>query len=133
MTIPFIVADLGLSANQSAKLLVAFFPGYVITQIPEGMLAEIVGGKGRSFPSAEGNGLPFRRGCNSSGKADRRQEGQNVSFCNVFGNGLMLVHAPLAAAAAASPDVNAMAVAFFAAGTWPLGTCSGPTFASRDI
>ena len=132
MTTPFIVADLGLSANQSAKLLVAFFPGYVITQIPEGMLAEIVGGKGRSFPS-EGNDLPFRRGCNSSGKADRRQEGQNVSFCNVFGNGLMLVHAPLAAAAAASPDVNAMAVAFFAAGTWPLGTCAGPTFASRDI
>ena len=131
MTIPFIVADLGLSANQSAKLLVAFFPGYVITQIPEGMLAEIVGGKGRSFPS-EGNDLPFRRGCNSSGKADRRQEGQNVSFCNVFGNGLMLILAPLAAAATASP-VNAMAVAFFAAGTWPLGTCSGPTFASRDI
>ena len=131
MTIPFIVADLGLSANQSAKLLVAFFPGYVITQIPEGMLAEIVGGKGRSFPS-EGNDLPFRRGCNSSGKADRRQEGQNVSFCNVFGNGLMLILAPLAAAATASP-VNAMAVAFFAAGTWPLGTCAGPTFASRDI
>ena len=59
MTIPFIVADLGLSANQSAKLLAAFFPGYVITQIPEGMLAEIVGGKGKSFPSAEGNDLPF--------------------------------------------------------------------------
>ena len=132
MTIPFIVADLGLSANQSAKLLAAFFPGYVITQISEGMLAEIVGGKGRSFPFAQGNGLPFRRGCNSSRKADRRQEGQNISFCNVFGNGLMLILAPLAAAATASP-VNAMAIAFFATGTWPLGTCSGPTFASRDI
>ena len=61
MTTPFIVADLGLSANQSAKLLVAFFPGYVITQIPEGMLAEIVGGKGRSFPSAEGQIVSFCR------------------------------------------------------------------------
>ena len=59
MAIPFIVADLGLSANHSAKLLAAFFSGYVITQIPEGRLAEIVGGKGRSFPySAEGNDLP---------------------------------------------------------------------------
>ena len=100
MTIPFIVADLGLSANQSAKLLAAFFPGYVITQIPGGMLAQIVGGK-------------------------------IVTFCNLFGNGLMLALAPLAAATA-SP-VNAMAVAFFAAGTRPLGTCPGPAFASRVI
>ena len=43
MTIPFIIADLGPSANQSAKPLAAFFPGYVTTQIPEGMLAQIVG------------------------------------------------------------------------------------------
>ena len=57
MTIPFIIADLGLSAKQSAKLLVAFFPGYVTTQIPEGMLAQIVGGK--SFPSATSSGMAF--------------------------------------------------------------------------
>ena len=55
MTIPFIIADLGPSANQSAKPLAAFFPGYVTTQIPEGMLAQIVGGK--SFPSATSSGL----------------------------------------------------------------------------
>ena len=83
MTIPFIVADLGLSANQSAKLLAAFFPGYIITQIPGGMLAQIVGGK-------------------------------LVTLFNLFGNGLMLALAPLAAATA-SP-VNGMAFAFFAAG-----------------
>jgi hypothetical protein len=55
MTIPFIIADLGPSANQSAKPLAAFFPGYVTTQIPEGMLAQIVGAK--SFPSATSSGL----------------------------------------------------------------------------
>ena len=55
MTIPFIIADLGPSANQSAKPLAAFFPGYVITQIPGGMLAQIVGGK--SFPSAASSGM----------------------------------------------------------------------------
>ena len=55
MTIPFIIADLGPSANQSAKPLAAFFPGYVTTQIPEGMLAQIVGGK--SFPSATSSGM----------------------------------------------------------------------------
>ena len=55
MTIPFIIADLGPSANQSAKPLAAFFPGYVTTQIPEGMLAQIVGGK--SFASATSSGM----------------------------------------------------------------------------
>ena len=101
MTIPFIIADLGPSANHSAKPLVAFFPGYVTTQIPEGMLAQIVGGK-------------------------------IVTFCNLFGNGLMLALAPLAAATATAIPVNAMAVAFCAAGTRRLGTCLGSTFASRD-
>ena len=57
MTIPFTVSDLGLNANQSAKLLAPFFPGYVITQIPEGMLAQIVGEKGRSFPRATSSGM----------------------------------------------------------------------------
>ena len=69
----------------------------------------------------------------SSGKADCRQEGPNVSFCNLYGNGLMLVLAPLAAATATASPVNAMAVAFFATGARPLGTCPGPTFASRDF
>ena len=45
----------------------------------------------------------------------------------------MLVLAPLAAATATASPVNAMAVAFFATGARPLGTCPGPTFASRDI
>jgi hypothetical protein len=68
----------------------------------------------------------------SSGTVDHRQEGQNVSFCNLFADGLMLALAPLAAATATAIPVNAMAVAFCAAGTRRLGTCLGSTFASRD-
>ena len=45
----------------------------------------------------------------------------------------MLAVAPLATNTTTASPVNAMAVAFFAAGTRPLGTCPDPTFASRVI
>ena len=41
----FIVADMGYSAAQAASLLGAFFPGYVLTQIPLGFLAQVWGAK----------------------------------------------------------------------------------------
>ena len=104
MTIPLIVADLGLSAQPERE--------------------------------AAGGVLPrLRHHLDPGGHAgaDRRREGQIVSSCNLFGNGLMLAVAPLATNTTTASPVNAMAVAFFAAGTRPLGTCPDPTFASRVI
>eukprot|EP01043_Picozoa_sp_COSAG02_P006725 COSAG02_NODE_194_length_29788_cov_20.044090_11_plen_435_part_00 len=42
----FIAAEYGYSEAQKAALLGAFFPGYMATQFPAGILAQIVGGKG---------------------------------------------------------------------------------------
>ena len=43
--VPFIVADRGYSDAQRAQLLAAFFPGYLLTQIPLGFLAQLWGAK----------------------------------------------------------------------------------------
>eukprot|EP01044_Picomonas_judraskeda_P010414 COSAG03_NODE_1338_length_4295_cov_305.923737_3_plen_146_part_00 len=43
--IPFIVQEYGLSEAQRAQLLAAFTPGYILAQIPGGLLAAQVGGK----------------------------------------------------------------------------------------
>ena len=96
MTIPLIVADLGLSAQPERE--------------------------------AAGGVLPrLRHHLDPGGHAgaDRRWEGQIFSFCNFFGDGLMLTLAPLATATATASVVNAMAVAFFAAGTRPACACTG--------
>lgn len=42
----FISAEYGYSEAQKAALLGAFFPGYMVTQFPAGVLAQTVGGKG---------------------------------------------------------------------------------------
>ena len=42
----FIAAEYGYSEAQKAALLGAFFPGYMVTQFPAGVLAQMVGGKG---------------------------------------------------------------------------------------
>ena len=46
LTSVFIAAEYGYNEAQKAALLGAFFPGYMITQFPAGVLAQIVGGKG---------------------------------------------------------------------------------------
>ena len=43
--VPFIVKDMAFSAGEAASLLSAFFPGYVLTQIPLGFLAQLWGAK----------------------------------------------------------------------------------------
>jgi MFS family permease len=57
MIIPFIAADLNLTGSQSASLLAAFFPGYVITQIPGGWAAQVFGAKIVAVANLMGNGL----------------------------------------------------------------------------
>ena len=44
--VPFIVADLGLPASLTPTLLAAFHPGYILTQVPGGLL---VASKGPKF------------------------------------------------------------------------------------
>eukprot|EP01052_Picozoa_sp_SAG31_P046119 SAG31_NODE_8689_length_1405_cov_6.761103_2_plen_74_part_00 len=39
--VPFIVAEHGWSEEQRAALLSAFSPGYLLTQIPGGMFAQV--------------------------------------------------------------------------------------------
>ena len=55
--IPFLARQAGLNAAESSKLLAAFFPGYVLTQIPGGILAQHIGGKAVVFLNLLGNGL----------------------------------------------------------------------------
>ena len=45
LLVPFIVSECGYSEAQRASLLAAFTPGYIVTQIPGGLLAARVGGK----------------------------------------------------------------------------------------
>lgn len=43
--VPFIAKDIGYSSIQQASLLGAFFPGYLLTQLPAGWLAQRFGAK----------------------------------------------------------------------------------------
>ncbi len=43
--VPFISRDIGYSSMQQASLLGAFFPGYLLTQLPAGWLAQRFGAK----------------------------------------------------------------------------------------
>ena len=43
--VPFIARDIGYSSIQQASLLGAFFPGYLLTQLPAGWLAQRFGAK----------------------------------------------------------------------------------------
>jgi ACS family D-galactonate transporter-like MFS transporter len=43
--VPFIASDVGYSSIQQASLLGAFFPGYLLTQLPAGWLAQRFGAK----------------------------------------------------------------------------------------
>eukprot|EP01050_Picozoa_sp_SAG11_P014223 SAG11_NODE_1728_length_4367_cov_4.915183_6_plen_110_part_00 len=43
--IPFIAKEYSYSAAKNAILLAGFFPGYMVTQVPGGWAAQILGGK----------------------------------------------------------------------------------------
>ena len=43
--IPFICDEFGFDAQQRGVLLGAYFPGYVVGQLPAAMLADRIGGK----------------------------------------------------------------------------------------
>jgi hypothetical protein len=57
--VPFIVRAQKFSDAQAAVLLAGFFPGYVVTQIPAGLIARSVGEKSLTTINCVANGLLF--------------------------------------------------------------------------
>jgi sugar phosphate permease len=57
--VPFVVKARGFSSAQAAMLLAGFYPGYVIMQIPAGLIARSVGEKTLTTINCIGNGLFF--------------------------------------------------------------------------